>query len=316
MYLNSPTATVKNTTFLFTIQRGESLSTISTRLKRKDIIRSRYFLWIISKAYNTEEAFKVGKYRIPKDSSTMQIHSLLVSGREVLAKVTIPEGWTINKIAEELDTRGIVSGTEFMEVCRSEAFLTSMGIVGTSAEGYLFPDTYFFPEDYDPTKVAEYMIERMREVIYNIDPKAKHLTEQELQRKIILASIIEREYRIENEAPLIASVFYNRLEAGAGLSSCATIEYIITELQGKPHPEFLTYKDLEIESQYNTYKYAGLPPGAICNPGKTALKASFFPEDTNYWYFLLKNPETGEHHFSKDITEHIKARRLYLKGPS
>jgi UPF0755 protein len=129
-----------------------------------------------------------------------------------------------------------------------------------------------------------------------------------------MASIIEREYRVREEAPLIASVFYNRLQFGAGLSSCATIGYIITEVRGEPHPDFLTYKDLEIESPYNTYKYAGLPPGAICNPGKTALDAAFNPENTDYWYFVLKNPETGEHYFSEDLNEHNKARRLYLKG--
>jgi UPF0755 protein len=100
-----------------------------------------------------------------------------------------------------------------------------------------------------------------------------------------------------------------------GLNSCATVEYIITEVQKKPHPGYLKFEDLKIDNPFNTYVHAGLPPNPICNPGTIALEAAFFPADTDYWYFLLKNPDTGEHYFSEDLEEHKNAR-VYLKKVS
>ena len=127
---------------------------------------------------------------------------------------------------------------------------------------------------------------------------------------------MEREYRVTEEASLIASVFYNRLALNIALGSCATVEYVITEEQGKPHPEFLNYRDLEIVSDYNTYLFPGLPPGPISNPGETALRAAFFPEESDFLYFLLQNAESGRHYFSRTYTEHNEAKVVYLKGVS
>ncbi len=109
-----------------------------------------------------------------------------------------------------------------------------------------------------------------------------------------LASIVEREYRVEEEAPLIASVFINRLRLGIGLESCATLAYIITEIQHQPHPEYITLEDKGIDSPYNTYKWAGLPPGPIANPGRVALDAAFHPARTDYPVFRAAGPRGGE----------------------
>jgi UPF0755 protein len=130
---------------------------------------------------------------------------------------------------------------------------------------------------------------------------------------VILASIVEREYRLASEAPLIASVFRNRLRYNIGLESCATIEYILTEIEGRPHPKFITKSDIEIDSDFNTYKWAGLPPGPISNPGRVALEAAFHTPETDYYYFVLRDPATGEHHFSGDLEEHNEAKYIYLK---
>ena len=101
-----------------------------------------------------------------------------------------------------------------------------------------------------------------------------------------------------------------------GLESCATLEYIITEIQRKPHPEYLTLEDKSIDSPYNTYKWYGLPPGPISNPGRIALDATFHSAETEYYYFVLKDPATGEHHFSKSLDEHNEAKLIFLKGVS
>ncbi|RLD34442.1 MAG: endolytic transglycosylase MltG, partial [Bacteroidetes bacterium] len=116
--------------------------------------------------------------------------------------------------------------------------------------------------------------------------------------------------------PLMAGVFYNRLKNNTPipLGSCATIVYIITDIQGKDHPEFILYSDLEIESPYNTYINSGLPPGPISNPGEVALNAAFYPVQSEYLYFLLKNAESGQHIFTKNLSDHNKAYNLYIKN--
>jgi len=127
-----------------------------------------------------------------------------------------------------------------------------------------------------------------------------------------LASIIEREYRIDDEAPLIASVFKNRLKKNIGLYSCATVEYIITEIKNKKHPKRLFYDDLKVQNPYNTYINAGLPPGPISNPGFTALHAACNPAKTDYFYFRLIDADNGTHIFTRTFDEHNKANGTFL----
>ena len=133
----------------------------------------------------------------------------------------------------------------------------------------------------------------------------------ELHSDVVLASIVEREYRIDSEAPLIASVFRNRLKHNIGLYSCATIEYILTEIQGKPHPDVITYADLAIDSPYNTYKWAGLTPGPISNPGVVALDAAINSAKTDYYFFRLVDANAGRHVFPKDFSTHVNEGYIY-----
>ena len=138
-------------------------------------------------------------------------------------------------------------------------------------------------------------------------PSFADFDSKKLHDTVILSSVVEREYRIREEAPVIASVFTNRLKHNIGLYSCATIEYIITEIQGLPHPGRITYKDLKIDSPYNTYKWAGLPEGPISNPGTIALEAAANPAKTNYYFFVLTDPSSGRHTFSTSFDEHKAA---------
>jgi UPF0755 protein len=133
---------------------------------------------------------------------------------------------------------------------------------------------------------------------------------------VSLASIVEREYRVDDEAPLMAGVFFNRLQIGMALQSCATVEYVITEIQGRPHPERLFDRDTEIRDPYNTYMNAGLPPGPICSPGMVALNAVFNPAESDYLYFRLIDPAAGRHYFSRTLDDHIQAGVFYVKGNS
>jgi UPF0755 protein len=133
---------------------------------------------------------------------------------------------------------------------------------------------------------------------------------------VIIASIVEREYRVDEEAALMAGVFYNRLGIGMALQSCATVDYVITEIQGRPHPDVLYTRDIEIRDPYNTYIRPGLPPGPISFPGAVALNAAFFPAASEYLYFRLVDSAAGRHYFSKTLDDHIRAGVLYVKRRS
>jgi UPF0755 protein len=298
---------------VFKVLRGENLSDIAGRLEREGLIRSQQMLILYGRVNRTETAFRNGYFRILPGDSTINVHDLLVSGYQEQIKVTIPEGWSLKKIADYLDEVGITEKEEFLAAAASASLLDQFGIPAENLEGYLYPDTYFFPMGYPAYGVVEEMTENLFRRLADIAPEALQWERDRLHRAIIMASIVEREYRRVEEAPLIASVFYNRLEYNIGLESCATLGYIITDIQNKPHPAFLSAEDKRIDSPYNTYKWAGLPPGPISSPGAVALQAAIRPADTGFYYFVLKSPETGEHYFSEDLQEHNWAKYYYLK---
>ncbi len=298
---------------LFSIDRGQNLSEISRRLQSQGFIRFAPLLNALARLRGTQSDFKAGYYRIPAGAGTFAIHDLLVQGSQKLGKVTIPEGWTAGKIARHLEALGISPASDFLAAVRSPVLLARFGIAGKTMEGYLFPDTYFVPVPFTGAAMAELMAKTFFDTVERIEPNWKELDRENVRDTVIMASIVEREYRADDEAPLIASVFYNRLRRNIGLESCATLEYIITEIQQKAHPEYITLDDERIDSPYNTYKWAGLPPGPISNPGKIALEAAFHPARSGYLYFVLRDQQAGRHFFSRDLSEHNQAKYLYLK---
>ena len=267
-FLNSSPARPRTKDALFSIERGENLSEISRQLQNQGFIRFAPLLDILARVMGTQSDFKAGYYRIPARSTTYAIHDLFVHGTQKLAKVTIPEGWTAGKIARHLEALGISPAADFLAAVRSPVLLAKFGVTAKSLEGQLFPDTYFVPVPFTGAAMAELMATTFFDNLGRIEPQWKGMDRKTVHDTIIIASIVEREYRADDEAPLIASVFYNRLKRNIGLESCATLEYIITEIQQKAHPEYITFEDEKINSPYNTYKWAGLPPGPISNPGK------------------------------------------------
>jgi UPF0755 protein len=300
---------------LFLVRKGESLSGIAERLQEERYIRFAPMLDLLGRVRGTAGSFKAGYYRIPSRASTTAVHDLLVSGVQSLGKVTIPEGWTVSKIAAHLEAEGVCPAADFIAAARSVELARGLGATAGGLEGYLFPDTYFVPAPFPADMLVEIMAKRFFETLDAVSPGWREMAPAVLQEKVIVASIVEREYRLADEAPRIASVFYNRLRRNIGLESCATLEYIITEIQGKAHPEYITIEDKKIDSPYNTYRWAGLPPGPISNPGRIALEAAFQPARTDFLYFVLQDADTGRHHFSRDLSEHNQAKYLYLKKP-
>lgn len=291
------------------IERGDSSKKIAELLEEKGIIKNKNIFYLLARFPNLAatltsqdpEIFcvKSGVCDISSSMSAAEIYKQLSAGREELISVSVPEGLTVSKIAVRLDNFGICAAQDFISAA-------------AGLEGFLFPDTYMLAPESDAKKIVQIMTENFNKKISQIPSLSALSSDKErLLKTVTLASIIEREYRSPEEAPLIASVFTNRIKAGIGLYSCATVEYVITEVLGRPHPDIITYDDLKIQSPYNTYLNAGLPPAPICNPGLVALKAAAEPAKTDYYYFQLMDEAAGRHVFTKTLSEHVEQGAIF-----
>ena len=277
-YLDNPPVSQSAEGFVLKIEECETGIGITRKLSENQLIRSDVFFKFLMKIQKYENSIKTGTYRIEPGMKSSEILAMLVEGKEMLVKVQIPEGSLTSTVAAILEISGVVSKNDFLNSVKDPALLQSLEIPGTSATGYLFPDTYYFPLGASAKTVVETMVRTFRKKIADKLPSARFFSAAELHERVIMASIIEREYQRAEEAPIIAGVFYNRLKISMPLQSCATVVYIITEELGKKHPSRLFETDLQIKSPYNTYINPGLPPGPICNPGMVGISAAIAPE--------------------------------------
>ena len=280
----------------FVIGKNASAFDIAQILKSKRLIIDPFGFVLMVRYNNADKNLKSGKYNLENVYSTFDIISLLEKGTiPEQIKVTIPEGFTVVDIAGKLYKNGIIND--------KESFIKK----ALPFEGYLFPDTYFFLKGESTEEIIKTMKSRFNEVLpHDFAEKAKQkgLTEKEA---LILASIVEKEAKLDKDRPLVASVFLNRLKVNMPLQSDATINYVL-----KDKKLWLSEKDLAIDSPYNTYKYQGLPPGPICNPGLKSLIAVVNAPETDYYYFLSK-PD-GETLFEKTLEEHNRDIAKYYGG--
>ncbi len=287
----------KKKAVLFEIKKGETLNEIALNLKEEGFIKDRIGFVILMKILKSEKSFKPGYYIIESSFSVFKIKEKFIKGVSEKVKITIPEGLTIYEIASILYNKGKINTDEFINICNDINFIKSLGIDANSLEGYLFPTTYFFYYGEDAKSVAREMVLTLFKEIeeFNIGIENSNYT---IHQILTIASMIQKEAAKEFEMPLISSVIYNRLKKNMKLQMCVTVQYAL----GK-HKTRLLYEDLEIDSPYNTYKISGLPPGPICNPGKSAIMAAIYPAKTDYLYFVSKGD--GTHHFSKNLDEHL-----------
>ena len=328
--VTSESQTDENNDVRLEIPYGTTVYTVAKELKANGLIKNEKLFYyaarypqILQFLFPSETAelnftLKSGIYHIKPTLSAIEIMKLLSSGQTEYVKVSVPEGLTISKIGTILEEERICEKADFISSCRKPEIFAEYPIYslfenGTieNVEGFLFPDTYFMNIGMKADSVAVIMVDNFFTKISEV----KNLAEKpvdELFETLTLASIVEREYRVDDEAPLIASVFKNRLSRSIGLYSCATIEYIITEIQGKPHPDVILIADTKIDNPYNTYKWAGLPPGPISNPGLVALDAATNTPKTNYYFFQVVDPSEGRHVFTSTFEEH-KVNKIYTK---
>lgn len=320
----SPVDKKDKETIRFEIPYGSNAWEVTQSLYEKNIIRNKkFFYYLVLRPKYLKYAypkvqfpekidFKSGVYSLNKSMNYADIILKFAEGKSEYVVITIPEGRTIKKIGTILEEKGICSKQAFIDACHDPELLKIYNIPADSFEGYLFPDTYNLDAIMNPKLIVQIMADNFFNKIKEI-PGLAEKSAKDLNQIVILASIVEREYKVDEEAPIIASVFTNRIKNKIGLYSCATIEYIITEILDKPHPERIFEKDLKIDNPYNTYKWQGLTPGPISNPGLVALQAAAEPADTEYFFFQVTDPSTGKHVFTKTFDEHKLNHTLLTK---
>jgi UPF0755 protein len=294
------------------VKPGDTAAAIAQSLHRNKLVSSPFLFRLAVKILGKERSLIAGTYRIQGRPRIGSLIRILTEGRVATVKVTIPEGATLSRVGRILEEEGVISFGEFVSAATNPELAQKAGLPGKTFEGFLFPDTYEFAEGSAAWDILSRMTRNFFDRLTTLGG-GNPPPVSELLNLVTLASIIEREYRMPQEAPLMASVFQNRLKLGMPLQSCATVVYILTEKLGKPHPQVVYYADLEIVDPYNTYRNRGLPPGPIANPGIVSLKAALNAPKSKYLYFRLEDPATGSHKFSSNFDEH-RQESIPVKG--
>jgi UPF0755 protein len=288
------------------IPQGANLRAVARLLAGEGFIQNTTYFILAGKLIGVERSIKPGEYAIHAEMRPLQILDLLKKGVIYQHEVVIPEGYTVRQIAQLLEDKQLADKKTFIKLAHHPQFVHSLEIQADSLEGYLFPSTYPVTKNTPPEEIIQMMVRAFRQVYtQELEDRAHllHLTQHEV---VTLASIIEKETSVDEERSLVAAVFHNRLRLGMPLQSDPTVIYSIPDFDGN-----LKRVDLKRSSLYNTYRWPGLPPGPIANPGMASLNAAVRPAPVNYLFFVSRND--GTHYFSRNIKEHNTAVARYQK---
>jgi UPF0755 protein len=296
------------------IPHGTSRWQIAGILRRDDVIRNR-LAFVLFSVWHLRSPMQAGEYYFDHPVTSREVFWQLAQGRIFVHVVTIPEGWTMFDIATELDRQGICNRDDFLAAAKDTSLVSDLSPNAQSLEGFLFPSTYEFTRHTTCQQIVKRMVQNFRAVWESLNPAGSPSVPVSLgpAQIVTLASLVERETPRKDERPLVAGVFYNRLKRGGPLQCDPTVAYAL-ELEGHPG-KVVHSKDLQIDSLYNTYKYPGLPPGPIANPGEASLRAALAPATTDYMFFVAN--DNGGHFFSKTLAEHnrnVARYRSLLSG--
>ena len=276
------------------LRPGYSTWRIASELKSANVIRSAnaFVLWHY---FHRKHSLKAGEYLFERSATAINVHDRVARGDIYVHTLVIPEGYTIFDIAQAVQDAGLGSKQEFLQLANADTSLISdLAPNAKSLEGYLFPATYEFTRTESMHDMLAAMVKQFREVAASIGLNAN------VQETVIMGSIIEKETAVSEERPLVASVYYNRLERNIALQADPSVIY--AELLAGTYGGALHHQDLQVKSAYNTYRYPGLPPGPIGNPGKASLQAAMHPAATDYYYFVSDG--NGHHRFANSLEEH------------
>jgi len=287
----------------FIVAQGDGVFDIGPKLQKENLIsHSRWFvLYVLLKGWGAR--LQAGQYELSASQNIPLIAAKIANGQTIKEQtdieITIPEGFSVKQIDQRLATAGLIKPAELINFD-----IAKLDILGL--EGYLFPDTYKFSKN----TTVEQIVQKM---LANFDKKLDEDLKAQITKQgrtiydiIIMASLLEKEVRTEQERRIAAGIFWQRIKDSYPLQSCATIAYILNIDKWR-----YSVQDTKIKSRYNTYQNLGLPPTPICNPGLVSIKAAIYPQQTNYYFFLSK-PD-GQTVFSKTLDEHNQNIVKYLQ---
>ncbi|MDR0853639.1 MAG: endolytic transglycosylase MltG [Clostridiales Family XIII bacterium] len=294
------------------IPEGSGTAAIAGILKEATVIDSEFFFKLRSKSLGFDGQYKAGEYELSGAQTMTDIMKALIEGVSAdTVRFTIPEGYNTIQVKNVLVEAGLVTEDEFLNEVRSGAFDYDF-LVDCPAgkderfEGFLYPETYDVYADASAHDIIVKLLDQFDKLWTAEDQAQAAKLDMSVRDIVTMASIVERESKAAEERPLMAGVFYNRLEQGMKLESCATIQYIL----GEPK-EFLTIADTQIESPYNTYLHEGLPPGPVCNPRIQSIEAALYPDDNDYIFFVVSQKLDGTHNFSADYNKFLADKDAY-----
>jgi UPF0755 protein len=283
------------------LHTGYSTRRIAAELKKAGVIRSElaFRLW---HSRHPKPSLKAGEYLFERKASLPQVYDRIARGDIYFHTVTIPEGYTMFDIAKAMEDAGLGSAQDFVHIAETQTqLIADLAPEAKSLEGYLFPNTYEFTRTQTLEEMAAVMVRQFRQVAQQIG------LNENVHRTVTMASIVEKETAVPEERPQVASVYYNRLARKMALDADPSVIY--AELLAGAYTGSLHHSDLGVNSPYNTYRFPGLPPGPIGNPGRSALEAALHPESTKFLYFVSDG--NGHHRFARSLEEHNRNVAAY-----
>lgn len=304
---------------IFIVTKGEGVNRISANLYHYDLIKSKFFFETYVWLNKLESKFQAGEYTLEPGLNIKETVKVLTSGQTISRERTIKiiEGWRISDIGQYLEKENIITDGSFLNFAGADTaewrlsgekpeFLKDLP-AGANLEGFLFPDTYRI---FYNANANDIILKMLGNFDYKLDPQMRaEIASQgkSIYQIVTMASIIEKEVKSYEDMRIVSGIFWDRIKNGQALESCATLAYILG-INKKQYSK----EDTEIESSYNTYKNQGLPPGPICSPGLSAIKAAIYPVFTEYNYFLTASAD-GKTIFSRTYQEHLQNKGKYLE---
>ncbi len=290
-----------------TIEPGSGTRVIGQRLIEAGVIRDdttfRAALWRSGRA----RSLQAGEFRFDRAMTPTEVVDKIVRGDVYNRRITFPEGLTIREMARIYEQQGFGKAAAFVEAAGDPAAIRDIDAKATDLEGYLFPETYSVPRDTTAAKLVSLMVGRFRQMFSIEMQQAARALELTPREAVALASLVEKETAQPAERPIVAAVYLNRLKLGMGMQADPTVIYAL-QRDGR-YDGNLRREDLSFDSPYNTYRYAGLPPGPIASPGLASLQAAVAPAKVDYLYFVSRND--GSHVFARTLAEHNENVRQY-----
>jgi len=288
------------------LRPGYSTRRIAAELKKARVIRSElvFGLWHL---LHPKPSLKAGEYRFERAATLPQVYERIARGDICFHVVTIPEGYTMFDIAKAMEDAGLGPAADFLHIAETQTQLISdLAPEAKSLEGYLFPNTYQFTRTQSLEEMAAAMVHQFRLVAQQIGLNSN----SDIPKIVTMASIVEKETAAPEERPRVASVYYNRLARNVALDADPSVIY--AELLAGTYQGSLHHADLAVNSPYNTYRFPGLPPGPIGNPGKSSLEAALHPESTEFFYFVSDG--NSHHRFARSLEEHNRNVVAYRRS--